>query len=66
MIDNQELLKISGNYYFWGNLRGAKLPAEKWVFIRRSLIFRVGGKNKCFKISRLWIIRKKKIINQKH
>jgi hypothetical protein len=49
----------------YGVLMGAKPPAEKWVFIRRSLIFRV-GKNKCFKISRLWIIRKKKIINQKH
>jgi hypothetical protein len=26
-------------------LRGRKPPAEKWAFIRRSLIFRVGGEN---------------------
>jgi hypothetical protein len=32
MIDNQELLKISGNYYFWGEFKGAKPPAEKWAF----------------------------------
>jgi hypothetical protein len=38
-------MKILGNYRFYGGfIRGRKPPAEKWVFIRRSLIFRVGGK----------------------
>ena len=27
-----------------GGFKGGEPPAEKWVFIRRSLIFRVGGK----------------------
>jgi len=27
-------------------LGGRKPPAEKWAFIRRSLILRVGGENK--------------------
>jgi hypothetical protein len=36
MIDYQELIKILGNYCFWGSLRGAK-------FISLRLVFRVGG-----------------------
>jgi hypothetical protein len=31
--------------FIGGLFRGRKPPAEKWAFIRRSLIFRVGGKN---------------------
>ena len=44
MIDNQELLKISVNYCFWGEFKGGEAPQSKrWVFISRRLIFRVGG-----------------------
>jgi len=40
-------MKILGNYRFLGGLMGVKPPdAEKWVFISRMLIFRVGGENK--------------------
>jgi len=28
-----------------GSFKGAKPPAEKWVFLSRRLIYRVGGKN---------------------
>jgi hypothetical protein len=46
MIDNQELLKISGNYYFLGEFKGTKPPkAKDGVFISLRLIFRAGGKN---------------------
>jgi hypothetical protein len=41
-------MKISGNYRFYrGFIEGGEAPqSKKWVFIRRSLIFRVGGKIK--------------------
>ncbi len=43
MIDNQELLKISGNYCFLGEFKGGEAPQSKrWVFISRRLIFRMG------------------------
>jgi hypothetical protein len=39
-------MKILGNYRFYrGSFKGAKPPdAEKWAFLSRRLIFRVGGK----------------------
>jgi len=47
VINNQELLKISGDYCFLGEFRGAKPPkAKDGVFISGRLIFRVGGENK--------------------
>jgi len=41
VIDNQQLIKILGNYLFYGG----KLPTEKWAFIRRSLSLGIGGGN---------------------
>jgi len=47
VIDNQQLIKILGNYLFYGGeYRGAKPPkAKDGVFISRRLKYRVGGKN---------------------
>jgi hypothetical protein len=41
-------MKISGNYRFYrGFIEGGRSPlAEKWAFLSRRLIFRVGGENK--------------------
>jgi len=40
-------MKISGNYRFLGEFKGGEAPlAEKWAFLSRRLIFRVGGKIK--------------------
>jgi hypothetical protein len=39
-------MKILGNYLFYGGIiRGRKPPAEKWAFLSRRLIYRVGGRN---------------------
>jgi hypothetical protein len=37
----QEIIDFMGVH-----LRGRKPPAEKWAFLSRRLIFRVGGKTK--------------------
>jgi len=41
-------MKILGNYRFYrGFVEGSEAPlAEKWAFLSRRLIFRVGGKIK--------------------
>jgi hypothetical protein len=40
-------MKILKNYrFYWGVFRGRKSIAEKWAFIRLSLVFRVGSKIK--------------------